>query len=103
MRLLREQEATGSNPVIPTKQVFSNTCRGVAQSGSASALGAEGRGFESLRPDQISDIEHLVAINFHATVIGGHRSVAQPGSAHAWGAWGREFESHRSDQSIGAD
>ena len=27
-------------------------CRGVAQPGSASALGAEGRGFESLRPDQ---------------------------------------------------
>ena len=26
--------------------------RGVAQPGSASALGAEGRGFESLRPDQ---------------------------------------------------
>ncbi len=26
-------------------------CRGVAQPGSASALGAEGRGFESLRPD----------------------------------------------------
>ena len=26
--------------------------RGMAQSGSASALGAEGRGFESLRPDQ---------------------------------------------------
>ena len=26
--------------------------RGVAQSGSASALGAEGRGFKSLRPDQ---------------------------------------------------
>src|SRR5215467_5272824 len=29
-----------------------STCRGVAQPGSASALGAEGRGFESLRPDQ---------------------------------------------------
>jgi hypothetical protein len=32
-----------------------NTCgpaRGMAQSGSASALGAEGRGFESLCPDQ---------------------------------------------------
>jgi hypothetical protein len=27
-------------------------CRGVAQPGSASALGAEGREFESLRPDQ---------------------------------------------------
>jgi hypothetical protein len=26
--------------------------RGVAQSGSASALGAEGQGFKSLRPDQ---------------------------------------------------
>ena len=26
-------------------------CRGVAQPGSASALGAEGRGFKSLRPD----------------------------------------------------
>ena len=30
------------------------SCRGVAQSGSASALGAEGRGFESLRPDHSS-------------------------------------------------
>ena len=28
------------------------SCRGVAQSGSASALGAEGREFESHRPDQ---------------------------------------------------
>ena len=28
-----------------------NLSRGVAQPGSASALGAEGRGFESLRPD----------------------------------------------------
>ena len=27
--------------------------RGIAQSGSASALGAEGRGFKSLCPDQI--------------------------------------------------
>ncbi len=29
------------------------SCRGVAQSGSASALGAEGREFESHRPDHI--------------------------------------------------
>src|SRR5262249_29623707 len=29
-------------------------CRGVAQPGSAPALGAGGRGFESLRPDQTS-------------------------------------------------
>ena len=28
-----------------------SVCRGVAQPGSASALGAEGREFESLRPD----------------------------------------------------
>ena len=33
--------------------------RGVAQPGSASALGAEGRGFESLRPDQHPLIELL--------------------------------------------
>ena len=31
--------------------------RGVAQSGSASALGAEGRRFESVRPDQFSSIK----------------------------------------------
>ena len=30
--------------------------RGIAQSGSASALGAEGRGFESLCPDHYSVI-----------------------------------------------
>ena len=32
---------------------YNRTSRGVAQPGSASALGAEGRGFKSLRPDQI--------------------------------------------------
>ena len=30
------------------------TVRGMAQSGSASALGAEGRGFKSLCPDQFA-------------------------------------------------
>ena len=33
--------------------------RGVAQSGSAVALGAIGRGFESLRPDQSLDVVEL--------------------------------------------
>ena len=37
---------TGSSPVESTNS------RSVAQPGSASALGAEGREFESLRPDQ---------------------------------------------------
>ncbi len=32
--------------------------RGIAQSGSASALGAEGRGFKSLCPDQIFKINN---------------------------------------------
>src|SRR6185312_437399 len=41
---------TRSQPDHDTIEAY---CRGVAQSGSASALGAEGRGFESLRPDQI--------------------------------------------------
>ena len=35
----------------PFRDTIETIRRGVAQSGSASALGAEGRGFESLRPD----------------------------------------------------
>ena len=34
--------------------------RGVAQPGSASALGAEGRVFESLRPDQYCDKNEIL-------------------------------------------
>ena len=40
----------GSSPPIPTKKE-----RGVAQLGSASALGAEGRRFESCHPDQLGE------------------------------------------------
>ena len=36
--------------------------RGVAQPGSASALGAEGRVFESLRPDQV-DMKYIIYKN----------------------------------------
>src|ERR1019366_10658183 len=36
----------------PIRDTIETERRGVAQPGSASALGAEGRGFESLRPDQ---------------------------------------------------
>ena len=35
----------------PIRDTIDEERRGVAQPGSASALGAEGRGFESLRPD----------------------------------------------------
>ena len=35
--------------------------RGVAQSGSAVALGAIGRGFESLHPDQFGRAQHKVS------------------------------------------
>ena len=41
---------SGSKPIRVT---IETERRGVAQPGSASALGAEGRGFESLRPDQL--------------------------------------------------
>ena len=37
---------------LPTFISISTPCRGVAQPGSASALGAEGRRFESVHPDQ---------------------------------------------------
>ena len=36
--------------------------RGIAQSGSASALGAEGRGFESLCPDHFSVIGVILEV-----------------------------------------
>lgn len=35
------------------------TSRGIAQSGSAPALGAGGRGFESPYPDQFVPVAHL--------------------------------------------
>src|SRR5271165_4492526 len=48
--------------------------RGVAQSGSASALGAEGRGFESLRPDQhkLNYFYNLKTISSHGYRYGYH-------------------------------
>ena len=36
--------------------------RGIAQSGSASALGAEGRGFESLCPDHFSVVGVILEV-----------------------------------------
>lgn len=42
--------------------IFSEGSRGVAQPGSATALGAVGREFESLHPDQFTSyVEALVA------------------------------------------
>ena len=38
----------------PVRDTIEPDRRGVAQPGSASALGAEGRGFESLRPDHLT-------------------------------------------------
>ena len=48
-------------------------CRGVAQPGSASALGAEGRVFESLRPDHI-DMKYIIYKN--------KKSPTQSGKLH---------------------
>lgn len=55
--------------------------RSVAQSGSASALGAEGRRFDPCRSDQ-KDYRHL----------------AQSGRALFWGDKGRRFKSGNADQ-----
>ena len=49
------------------------TIRGVAQPGSASALGAEGRVFESLRPDHI-DMRYIIYKN--------KKSPTQSGKLH---------------------
>ncbi len=43
--------------------------RGVAQSGSASALGAEGRRFESCHPDQINNHQKVVVFVFMDSII----------------------------------
>jgi hypothetical protein len=59
----RPDDASGLHPFAPAASLHHRPCararnplrsgaRGVAQSGSASALGAEGRPFESGRPDQ---------------------------------------------------
>ena len=79
-RRTHKPEATGSMPVSAT--IFS---RDVAQSGSASAWGAEGHEFKSRRPDQSRMSDEV-------------RGVAQPGSAPALGAGCRGFKSHRPDQ-----
>ena len=47
---VRQQRTGGSNPPLSATK-FEAHFRGVAQSGSASALGAEGRRFESCHPD----------------------------------------------------
>ncbi len=44
-----------------------NSIRGIAQPGSASALGAEGRGFESLCPDQV--FFNYVLVSFYPALV----------------------------------
>ena len=59
----RLESDTGSNPVGTTNS------RSVAQSGSASGLGPEGREFESLRPDQLKLlISNVVLSSFSFTL-----------------------------------
>ena len=50
------------NPQVPRSIRGAGTIRGVAQSGSASALGAEGRRFESCRPDHQTFKTELIII-----------------------------------------
>ncbi len=78
---------------------YNQTSRGVAQSGSASALGAEGRGFESLRPDHskslaIRDLQASLAapLLFPATA-GVVDFVAVGASGYSlWSAGPRSFK-----------
>ena len=48
----REGARRSEDRTLARSHAIESTYRGVAQPGSASALGAEGRGFKSLRPDQ---------------------------------------------------
>ena len=51
--------AVGSSPTAPAN-FFLNNKRGVAQLGSATALGAVGRGFKSCHPDHCGPLAQLV-------------------------------------------
>ncbi len=46
-------------------QDIAGKCRGIAQSGSASGLGPEGREFESLYPDQLNQIPNPIPTRQH--------------------------------------
>jgi hypothetical protein len=74
----RTQRAPPGGEIVSTQPGFARSfnsirdtiepeCRGVAQPGSASALGAEGRGFESLRPDHRKLLIYKVIFHFLAT------------------------------------
>jgi hypothetical protein len=85
--------------------------RGVAQSGSAPALGAGCRRFESSRPDQTGDLVEWFNASvsktdggfkpfpgFESQSLRQFRGVAQSGSVSASEAEGRRFESGHPDQ-----
>ena len=54
-------------PFMRYQTAIQSRHRGVAQPGSASALGAEGRGFESLRPDQHKSLIIKAILTISAT------------------------------------
>ena len=80
--------------------VFSRS-RGVAQPGSAPALGAGGRWFESSRPDQSN--QRLTAARerpFRRTVVGivvASRTLKVPGFACVMGRRGKNSSNHKRD------
>ena len=83
--------------VIESRLAQRRGTRGVAQPGSASALGAEGRWFESTRPDPGSaGGRHPVRSS--ASFVFGCAPVAQRIRAPASGAGGRRFESSQARQ-----
>ena len=59
--------------------------RGVAQSGSASALGAEGRRFESCRPDQLRS--HRLEVRMPAFHAGDRGSIPLGTTFQTKGFW----------------
>jgi hypothetical protein len=87
----------GSNPVTLT--IFDGCLlerfyRGIAQSGSASRLGREGRRFESCCPDQFGRRYFSSSCLWQKF----YRGIAQSGSASRLGREGRRFESCCPDQ-----
>src|SRR5271170_7732877 len=81
--------AATANPLkYPSRSQFN---RGVAQPGSASALGAEGRVFESHRPDHPSSEGYCGERNMRARIFEPAKSAMQSGKALTK-KWLLEFE-----------
>ena len=79
-RPVRAKAAGAPRPCAPAAESLGSGARGVAQPGSASALGAEGRVFKSRRPDQKIPVSRLSGDRRERRYLGWAELGSDPGS-----------------------